>query len=280
MKIGVIIESFRKSFTESLKEAKSIGADGLQAYAGDKAFAFDATDSELKEVRKTLEGEGLCFSAVCGDFGCDMYYERDRKLIDREKRILEMAKILGTDIVTTHIGVVPENENCSQYESMYTVCRELADFAKSIDGHFAVETGPEKAVVLKRFLDNLGSDGVAVNLDPANLVMCAGDDPVQAVYTLKDYIVHTHAKDGIQLKSFDTKRLYCPTFYGLEPITNGEEYIKEVPLGQGGVKWGEYLNALRDVGYDGFLTIERECGDTPSKDISDAVKFLDTFKVR
>ena len=27
---------------------------------------------------------------------------------------------------------------------------ELADFAKSIDGHFAVETGPEKAVLLKK----------------------------------------------------------------------------------------------------------------------------------
>lgn len=277
MKIGVIAESFRKDFFEAMKEAKAIGANGMQAYAG-TSFPFEATDAELKELKKRVQGEGLEFSAICGDFGCAMYYEQDRKLIDREKRILEMAKILGTNVVTTHIGVVPEDENCRQYEAMHTVCRELADFAKSIDGHFAVETGPEKATLLKKFLDNLGSDGVAVNLDPANLVMCAGDDPVQAVYTLKDYIVHTHAKDGLQLRPFDTKRLYAPKFYGLEPLPDCP--IRETPLGQGGVDFAKYLQALREIGYDGYLTIERECGDTPSKDIGDAVKFLDGFGVR
>ncbi|MBR7140939.1 MAG: sugar phosphate isomerase/epimerase [Clostridia bacterium] len=278
MKIGVIAESFRKDFMDAVREAKSISADGMQAYAG-TAFPFDATDAQLKEIRKAVEGEGLCFSAICGDFGCAMYYEKNRELIDREKRILEMAKILGTNIVTTHIGVVPDNENCVQYESMHIVCKELADFAKSIDGHFAVETGPEKASLLKKFLDNLGSDGVAVNLDPANLVMCAGDDPVQAVYTLKDYIVHTHAKDGIQLKPFDTRQAYAAQFYGL-PAIGWDGIIEEVPLGKGGVNWDKYLAALRDIGYNGFLTIERECGDTPSKDIGDAVKFLDSHKVR
>ena len=85
-----------------------------------------------------------------------MYYERNRALIDREKRILEMAKELGTDIVTTHIGVVPENKDSVQYESMHEVCKELADFAKSMGGHFAVETGPEKAVILKDFFGRFG----------------------------------------------------------------------------------------------------------------------------
>jgi sugar phosphate isomerase/epimerase len=277
MKIGAILESFRKDFFTSLKEAKKVGADGIQAYAG-AAFSFDATDADLEEMKSIVNGEGLVFSAICGDFGNAMYYEQDRKLIDREKRILEMAKILGTNIVTTHIGVVPETENCVQYEAMHKVCKELADFAKSIDGHFAVETGPEKATVLKKFLDNLGSDGVAVNLDPANLVMCAGDDPVQAVYTLKNYIVHTHAKDGVQLEKFDTKALYAPKYYGLEFC--GWGVIDERPLGLGGVDWKNYLKALNDIDYKGYLTIERECGDDPCKDISDAVKFLDSFGVR
>lgn len=277
MKIGVIIESFRKDFASALAEAKKIGADGIQVYAG-TSFPFDITDKQAKELKKTVEDAGLVFSAVCGDFGCDMYYEKDRKMIDREKSILETAKILGTNIVTTHIGVVPETENCVQYESMHEVCLELADFAKSLDGHFAVETGPEKSEVLKAFLDNLGSDGVAVNLDPANLVMCAGDDPVKAVHNLKKYIVHTHAKDGLQLKKFDTKALYTPRYYGLEQCP--WNVIRETPLGEGGVNWKNYLDALRDIGYEGYLTIERECGDTPAEDIGKAVRFLDSFNVR
>lgn len=278
MKIGVIIEWFKKDFATALKEAKRIGAEGIQLRPGAIGFGVDATDAEVKEVRKIVEGEGLKFSALCGDFGCDMYYTENRKEIDRQKRFLDMAKLCGTNIVTTHIGSLPETTECVQYESMHRVCKELADYAKSVDGHFAVETGPEKSALLKAFLDNLGSDGVAVNLDPANLVMCAGDNPVEAVYNLRDYIVHTHAKDGIMLNSSDTHRIYAAKYYGLKGYDR--EVFKEVPLGQGQVKWDAYIAALKDIGYDGYLTIEREVGENPAADIEMAVKFLDGYKVR
>ena len=287
MKIGVIIDSFRQNFSDSIASAKAVGANGVQIGA---QFLVGRRDElmgggtpvgtvSVKEAKKILEDAGIEVSAICGDFGCDMYYTEDRRLIDVEKRLLEMAKELGTNIVTTHIGVVPETKNCVQYESMHRVCLELAEYAKSIDGHFAVETGPERSELLLDFLRDLGSDGVAVNLDPANLVMCAGDDPVNAVNNLKDYIVHTHAKDGIQLRKFDTKALYSPRYYGVERI-GGAGNFEEVPLGKGGVNFDTYLPALRAIGFDGYLTSERECGDTPAKDIAEAVRFLDGYKVR
>ena len=273
MKIGAMIESFRLDFKDAAAAAKKVGADGVQMYASGIVHA-DMTAAEIKEVKKILDGEGLAVSALCGDFGCRMFYLPDecRETIEREKKVMNVAKELGTNIVTTHIGVVPEEENCPQYESMHKVCKELADFADSVGGRFAVETGPERAELLKRFLDGLSSRGVSVNLDPANLVMCAGDDPVQAVYTLKDYIVHTHAKDGVQNYYVDTRRLYAPEYYNLEPAS--WDSIKEVPLGEGGVKWPEYIKALKEIGYDGYLTIERECGDEPARDITLAVSFL------
>ena len=57
-------------------------------------------------------------------------------------------------------------------------------------------------------------------------------------------------------------------------IKTGETTYQELPLGTGGVPFMDYLAALRDEGYDGFLTIERECGDTPEKDIRLAYDFL------
>lgn len=276
MKIGVILESFRKEFKEAVEEAAKLGADGVQMYANTQTVHADMSGREIREVKKVLDGEGLKVSALCGDFGCEMYYTRDKSLIDREKKIMGIAKELGTDIVTTHIGVVPEEKDCPQYESMREVCRELAKFADSMGGHFAVETGPERAQLLKDFLDGLDSRGVAVNLDPANLVMCAGDDPVSAVHILKDYIVHTHAKDGIMLKKTDTRTLYAPSFFGLQPSDWGE-HIKEMPLGEGNVPWDAYIAALREIGYDGYLTIERECGETPAEDIAKAVTFLKKY---
>ncbi len=272
MKIGAIAESFNKPFKEAIENIAELKLDGVQMYADTKTVFAEMTAAQIKEVKNILSGEGVRVSALCGDFGCDMYYTRDRAAIDKEKRIMEIAKELGTDIVTTHIGVVPEDFNCKQYESMHEVCRELAEFADAAGGRFAVETGPERAELLKRFLDNLNSRGVSVNLDPANLVMCAGDDPVQAVYTLKDYIVHTHAKDGKQLKAVDTRTLYCPQYYGLEP--GDWDSIKETPLGTGNVDWDNYLKALKEIGYNGYLTIERECGENPAADIALAANFL------
>lgn len=272
MKIGAIAESFNKPFKEAIENIAELKLDGVQMYADTKTVFAEMTAAQIKEVKNILSGEGVRVSALCGDFGCDMYYTRDRAAIDKEKRIMEIAKELGTDIVTTHIGVVPEDFNCKQYESMHEVCRELAEFADAAGGRFAVETGPERAELLKRFLDNLNSRGVSVNLDPANLVMCAGDDPVQAVYTLKDYIVHTHAKDGKQLKAVDTRTLYCPQYYWLEP--GDWDSIKETPLGTGNVDWDNYLKALKEIGYNGYLTIERECGENPAADIALAANFL------
>jgi L-ribulose-5-phosphate 3-epimerase len=139
---------------------------------------------------------------------------------------------------------------------------------------FAVETGPEPSKTLRRFLDSLGSKGVRVNLDPANLAMVIGEDAATAVRTLAPYIVHTHAKDGIMLKKTDPEIIYGFFADGGIGDLRIEEYFREVPLGQGQVKWPEYIAALEEIGYKGFLTIEREVGVDPGKDIAEAVGFL------
>ena len=104
--------------------------------------------------------------------------------------------------------------------------------------------------------------------------MVTDADPVQAVYTLKDFIVHTHAKDGIMIQKTDPRRVY--TFFaegGIEDLRM-EDYFKELPLGEGKVDFDAYLKALDDIGYHGFLTIERECGADPAADIKKAVDYL------
>ena len=274
MKTGVILESFATDIDTAILKAKQVGADGIQMYA-DKVVDQPDPIKACKELKKKVNDQGMVFSALCGDFGCKMFYEPTQEEIDREKKCLDLAFELGTKIVTTHIGVVPKETNCFLYETMHKVCKILNDYAVEMGGHYAIETGPEKAVILKSFLDTLNGAGMGVNFDPANLVMCAGDDPVKAVHTLKDYIVHTHAKDGIQLKPYDTRRIYAAKYYGLPPAD--ERTYQEVALGEGNVDWKNYLSALKDIGYNGFLTVERECGADPAKDILTAVTFLKLF---
>lgn len=276
MKIGVALESFKLPLTQSVKLAANLGLDGVQIYGTmGELKAEELNDAKIKNAKQLLKDNGLTLSALCGDIGCAAFYQPDenRDKIKRLKLIIDAAILLGTNVVTTHIGVVPEDENCERYKNMQKACKELAMYADSVYGHFAIETGPEPADRLVKFLNKLNSRGVAVNLDPANLVMAADDDPVKAVFTLKDYIVHTHAKDGILLKKTDTRRIYDGSHDGLEPVVC-DEYFKEVPLGEGQVDFKEYLAALKSIGYDGYLTIEREVGQNPAKDIILATNFL------
>ena len=272
--IGVMIDSFRLPMDEALVAATKLGAKGLQMYAVDGNYTPEALTAQTrKELLKKVKDHGLVFSALCGDLGMGFWRkEKNPELIERSKRILDLAKDLETDIVTTHIGVVPEDKENERYKIMQEACFELSRYADSIGSHFAIETGPETSAVLKDFLDSLNSTGVAVNFDPANLVMVTGDDPVKAVYNLKDYIVHTHAKDGVMLSPGNPEYIYG-VIQKPEDVAN-VRHFEEVPLGLGEVPYPAYLKALDDIGYKGYLTIEREVGNDPAKDIGTAVNFL------
>lgn len=271
--IGVILDSFRTDLTTALDKAVAVGATGLQVYATSGAFSPESlSPQKRREFLDMCKSRGLTISALCGDLGQGFANpEKNPELIERSKRILDLAKDLETDVVTTHIGVVPADTDCDTFRIMQDACGQLAAYADSLRAHFAIETGPELSAVLKTFLDTLHSTGVAVNLDPANLVMVAGDDPVKAVHNLKEYIVHTHAKDGRMLRRVNPEAIYNGT------LDFAEAPFIELPLGQGDVDFPAYLSALNDIGYTGYLTIEREVGDDPEGDIRLAVNFLQSL---
>mgnify|MGYP000672912613 FL=1 len=272
--IGVMLDSFRLPTDEALDAAKALGASGIQMYAVSGDHTPDALTAEKRrELLKKVKARGLVFSALCGDLGKGFgNREKNPALIETSKRILDLAQDLGTNVVTTHIGVVPSDPENERYKIMSEACFTLSQYGDSMGAHFAIETGPETSATLKRFLDQLGSTGVGVNLDPANLVMVTGDDPVGAVHNLKKYIVHTHAKDGNMLKKGDPEQIY-----GVTPMPEDMKHIpffEEVPLGTGSVDFPAYLRALEEIGYKGYLTVEREVGDDPAADIGAAVAFL------
>lgn len=276
MKIGAMVESFRLGFKNGVEKAASLGIEGIQAYAtGGELGVDDITDAKLKEALDIVKSNGLVFSAICGDFGHGfMNPEQNKIYVEKSKRVLDLAKKLECNIVTTHIGTVPAEENETK-EIMRKACRELAEYADSVGSAFAVETGPEPGKVLGEFLDSLGAGGVRVNFDPANLVMCVDDRPENALKYLGKYVVHTHAKDGIMLKKKIEEKINigegAKEHQALADM--GMKYL-ELPLGEGDVNFDVYLPALAATGFNGFLTIEREVGDNPEKDIALAVEFL------
>ena len=150
--IGVIVDSFRTDIPTAVKKAALCGAQGIQVYATRGAMSPDELKgAKRKEFLDLVKSEGLIISALCGDLGGGGFIHKDlnRDRVDYSKRILDLAKELETDVVTTHIGVVPSDPNHDRYKIMQEACHELAEYADSIGAHFAVETGPETSAVLK-----------------------------------------------------------------------------------------------------------------------------------
>ena len=276
MKIGALNSSLRKPLRETVAKFAAMGIQGMQLQITPDHLVM--SDARLGEIRKLCSDSGLEISAVCGDIAQTHFGVRDewRDRVELYKRTADIAGILGTRVITTHIGVVPADKNDPVYPIMVESIGAAAEYSASTNTVFAIETGPETADVLLQLLKDVDSKGLGVNLDPANLRMVSREDPVRAVELLGKYIVHTHAKDGI-----NTFPGSAAAAYGMrEPDGSLRVFkekpadYKEVPLGQGQVPWDGYLAALRKAGFDGFLTIERECGDDPEGDIRLAVNFL------
>lgn len=276
MKIGVITDCFKKNAADGIKSAAALGLEGVQIYATTGEFSPELSDEKKQEYRNLLLDGGLVVSALCGDMGgYGFEIEKDNaERIEKTQKIVDLAVEFDCKVVTTHIGVIPEDKTEPRYSVMLNALTECGLYAKQKGVTLAIETGPETAKTLLAFLKDT-KGGVGVNLDPANFVMVTGQDPVEAVYLLKDYIVHTHAKDGVKLSSEQTPtEIYHAFAVGGVDALNACKSFREVPLGEGAVDWAAYISALKEIGYNGFLTIERECGDDPSADIKLGATFL------
>lgn len=276
MKLGVITDCFLKNVKEAISLAKELSFDAIQIYATKGEFSpATLSDEDIASYRALLAEKNLKISALCGDmggFGFEIEEDNPAR-IEKTCRIIDLAKKLDTKVVTTHIGVIPEDKNHPRYGTMLRALRACGDYAKSQGVTLAIETGPETAPVLHDFVHAAG-EGVGVNLDPANFVMVTGQDPAEAVRILKDKIVHTHAKDGRRLKETDPLVIYHHFATGGIEALNVADYFIETPIGEGDVDWDAYVGALREIGYDGYLTIERETGKDPVADIVLARDFL------
>lgn len=278
MKIGALDCSLKKPLPATLKQYQKMGVQGVQIFTAPEYLLYGK--ERLSDIRKMCNDCGLVVSAVCGDvawshFGVEAEWQ-DRIMV--HERVVDIAVQLGTKVITTHIGVVPDSESDPVFQMMVKSIRKAAEISAAQGTCIAVETGPEKAETLLKLIEAVDSKGLGVNLDPANLWMVSRVEADHAVRVLGKYIVHTHAKDGVNHTPGSAAKVYgLREIDGtLRKIDEPRPTYEEVPLGEGGVKWDAYIAELKKIGYDGFLTIEREAGDNPEGDIQKAIDFLKT----
>jgi sugar phosphate isomerase/epimerase len=167
-----------------------------------------------------------------------------------------IAARLGLKLVTFHAGFIPHSESDPAFGKMMLRLAEVARCFAAEGITLGLETGQETAADLLRVLQQLAVKNVAVNFDPANMILYDKGDPIEAVRTLSPWIRQVHIKDANRTKN---------------PGTWGEE----VAAGQGQVNWPAFFSTLKSADYNGDFVIEREAGNQRIADIRAARELLE-----
>lgn len=175
------------------------------------------------------------------------------------KRWADFAAEVGAPAIVTHCGFLPENMTDPDFEPLCVAINEIGQYCKRLNLDFWFETGQETPVTLLRFIEAVGLDNLGINLDPANLLMYGRGNPIDALDVFGKYVRCLHAKDGA-----------VPT--------TGTHLGPEKKVGEGMVRFPEFMEKLFATGFDGDLIIEREIsGEQQNKDIADTVVYLKRF---
>lgn len=180
------------------------------------------------------------------------------KRLKLAEKFSDMICEIGVKNITSHVGAIPNDEKSPLYLGFVPVMKKFVEYCQRNGQIFCFETGQELPSTLKRMIIDIGNNAY-VNLDPANLILYGMAHPLDAVEILGEYVRGMHAKDALW--------------------PNRDESLGiEVPVGKGEVDFPLLISRLKEKGFQGPMTIEREIsGEQQKKDILEAKKFLEPY---
>lgn len=234
----------------------------------------DLDDAAAEAWRRVLDEHGITVVTAWPGFAGESYasipvcaatvgYVPPATRGERERRtygVSDFACKLGVPGLAAHVGCLPEDRSDEQYIAVRDLMRRVCDYCAGNGQTFALETGQESAEALKLFLADVDRPNLGVNFDPANMILYGSGDPLEALETVKDHVITVHCKDGVR------------------PQAAGE-WGRETPLGAGDVGMDRFIAKLKEIGYRGPLTIEREIvGEQQRADILEAIALLNRLR--
>jgi len=264
MKFGASVWPFKwdTPYDAGIRRIAKLGFQAIELIAWDRE-ALDSyyTPATIKHLRGLLADEGLQLSEFVSTppgMASPDKSARDAA-VEHFKRAAEVAVELGTglinavasfpfDIPAPHITVLPHvqifqvdypagldwQQNWIDYVDVLKRCCAICEDAGL---KLALEPHPHRymtsAASMLRLIEHVQSPALGMNLDPSHLFPL-GELSHAVVYQLRDRILHCHFSDN-------------------DGLTN----VHWRP-GKGKIDWEALIRALREVDYDGVISIELE----------------------
>jgi sugar phosphate isomerase/epimerase len=248
-------------YDDALKTVARLGFKGAELTIWSEEFLRDYyTPQRNAELCKLIADLGLVLTDVfCIPVGIGSSDPAKRQsAVDQFKRVLDAAQQLGTDKVialppnpfdidipvllgkaTSQEWTVefPKGDWKQNWRDMIDVMGQFAEECEARNMRVALEPHPHRlmhnAAGMLRIIDQIESPAIGLNLDPSHLFPM-GELANMVAYEVGDRIFHTHISDN-----------------------DGQTNAHWRP-GKGKVDWLAFLKALKDIGYDGPLSLELE----------------------
>jgi sugar phosphate isomerase/epimerase len=242
------------SFAEAARRLAALGYSGIEIMA-DVPHAWPACllEEQKDAIRRSLRDNRLAISNINAFMmnaisdprqrywhpswiEPDSHYRQIR--IEHTMRSLTLARELGAPCITTEPGgpVEPGESWSAALKLFVEVLKPVAAHAEKEGVLLLIEPEPglliETADQFLEFMQHVDSPAIGLNFDIGHF-FCVGDEPAPTVHRLAPYIRHFH----------------------LEDIAGTRIHHHLIP-GEGAIDFTSILQAIKHIGYGGWITIE------------------------
>jgi len=253
------------SLEQAVDLFKEMGLDGIEIIVQDgykSGFEEEVNENKVNAIAQKVKKAGMQVSCLTP------YYTNVNSLNEKERqkdvggieKVIQIAAICGAPFIRIYGGKFGEDdiENEIEMEGKFVdSMKALGAVAKKhnvtlvVENHFHTMTAIASKTV--NIVRKISHPNVGILYDQANLAILRAEDYEVAIPLLAEYIKYVHVKDMIYKegnKEFKSDHV--------SDINEDDRITASRILGEGILPWRKIIKALRQINYDGWLSLEYE----------------------
>ena len=227
------------------------------------AIPLAATDAQVLSVKDKVSGAGLQVAGLTPYL--NLYNALDEQVRQKEcadlKRVIDMAALLDGHCIRIYGGKFVDgetDEDGKKLQALVKSMRECGDYAAErevklcLENHFGTMT--TTATRTAKVLHAIDHPNVGALYDQANIAFFPAEEYEEAIEVQKDKIFYVHCKDLVYRGGSPQK----PKFTRVASVDEAERTVHSRIPGEGILDWPAILKKLKEIGYDGWISLEYE----------------------